>query len=102
MNRREMLITSGAAALTLSAFPLGWTAAADAPKRRILMFTRSQGYEHEVIKHGKDNKLSLAENIVTELGEKHGFDVHCTKEPVPVLVEPVERLIKRMKGQQKE
>ena len=46
MNRREMLVRTGAAAFTLglSQFPLGWTARADTPKRRILMFTRSQGF----------------------------------------------------------
>ncbi len=98
MNRREMLVTTGAAAWTLglgrSAFPLGWSAAADAPKRLLLMYTRSQGYEHDVVKRpnrlsdnflkdfglAKDGKLSLAESIVTELGEKHGFEVTATKD----------------------
>lgn len=98
MNRREMLVQTGAAALTLglgrSAFPLGWTAAADSPKRRLLMFTRSQGFEHDVVKRpnrlsdkllkdfglAKDGKLSLAESIVTELGEKHAFEITATKD----------------------
>src|SRR5438552_12905438 len=81
MNRRDLLRTSGAAALTLgvSGFPLGWTAAADAPKRRILMYTRSEGYQHDVVKRA-NGKLSLAETIVTELGEKHGFEVKCEKD----------------------
>src|SRR5438046_8440682 len=87
MNRRDMLARTGTAALTLGlgrlSFPLGWTAAADTPKRRLLMFTRSQTYEHDVVKRpnrldekflkefglAKDGKLSLAESIVTELGE---------------------------------
>src|SRR5215471_2863330 len=98
MNRRDMLVRSSAAALTLGlgrfTFPLGWTAAADTPKRRLLMFTRSQGYEHDVVKRPnhldakllkefgltKDSKLSLAESIVTNLGEKHGFEVTATKD----------------------
>jgi type 1 glutamine amidotransferase len=77
-----MLLQSGAAvALGLSRFPLGWAAAADASKRRILMFTRSQGYEHDVIKRkGKPDDLSLAEQIVTDLGKKHNFEVECTKD----------------------
>jgi type 1 glutamine amidotransferase len=98
MNRRDMLARTGTAALTLGlgrlSFPLGWTVAADAPKRRLLMFTRSQTYEHDVVKRPnrlddkflkdfgltKDGKLSLAESIVTELGEKHGFEVTATKD----------------------
>src|SRR3989442_194078 len=73
MNRREMLTRSGAAALTvgLSHFPLGWTARADTPKRRILMYTKSQGFQHSVVKRGQNNELSLAEQIVTDLGAKH-------------------------------
>ncbi len=82
MNRREMLCRGGAAALTLglAPFPLGWTAAADGAKKRLLMFTKSQAFEHSVVKRGKGGELSLAERIVTELGGKHGFDVHCTKD----------------------
>jgi type 1 glutamine amidotransferase len=102
MNRREMLARTGAAALTLglgrSSFPLGWSVAADTkkdtPKRRLLMYTRSVGYEHDVVKRPnrlnekmlkafglpKDGKLSLAETIVTDLGKKHGFEVEATKD----------------------
>ncbi len=82
MNRRDLLRLTSAAAVTLGlpGWPLGWAAPANAPKRRILMFTRSERYEHEVVKRGKDGKLSLAETIVTELGAKHGFEVDCTKD----------------------
>ncbi len=102
MNRREMLVRTGAAALTLglghSGFPRGWSVTADTkrdtPKRRILMYTRSEGYEHDVVKRPnrlnektlksfglpKGGKLSLAETIVTDLGKKHGFDVVATKD----------------------
>jgi type 1 glutamine amidotransferase len=81
MNRRQMLVRSGAAALTLglSNFPLGWTAAADGNKKRILMFTRSQGFQHDCVRR-KGGKLSLAETIVTELGAKHNFEVVCEKD----------------------
>jgi len=80
MDRREMLLKSGAlaAALGLSRFPLGW--AADAPKRRILMFTRSQGFEHTTIHRKKPDELGFAEKILTDLGAKHGFEVKCTKD----------------------
>jgi type 1 glutamine amidotransferase len=82
MNRREMLLTTGTAAVTagLSRFPLGWAAAADAPRRRILMYTRSEGFEHPVIRRPAPDKLSLAETLATELGRKHGFDVTCEKD----------------------
>src|SRR5260370_3817583 len=83
MNRRAMLVRTGTAALTLGlgrfAFPFGWMTAADAPKRRVLMYTRSQSYEHEVVKR-KNGQLSLAETIVTDLGKNHGFDVIATKD----------------------
>jgi uncharacterized protein len=79
MNRREMLATTGAAALSLAGFPLGWTAQADGAKKKVLMFTRSQGFEHSSIKRTGD-KLSHAEQILTDLGAKSGFDVTCTKD----------------------
>ena len=79
MNRRDMLKRTGLAAVALGGFPLRWTAAADAPKRRVLMYTKSQGFQHECVKR-KGQELSLAENIVTDLGKQHGFDVVCTKD----------------------
>src|SRR5262249_38657115 len=49
-------------------------------RQHVLMFTRSQGYEHSVIKRGKNNDMSLAENIVLEMGKEHGFEVTCSKD----------------------
>ena len=66
--------------LGLSAFPFGWRAAADSTKRRVMVYTRSQAFEHGVVKRGKQDELSLAERIVTDLGKKHDFEVHCTKD----------------------
>ncbi len=81
MNRRDLL-KAGLAGLALgvSPFPLGWTAGAEASRRRLLMFTRSQGFEHPVVKRGKNDELSLAERIVTDLSKKYGFEVTCTKD----------------------
>jgi type 1 glutamine amidotransferase len=93
MNRREMLVRTGAAAVTLglSRFPLGWAASADAPKKHILMYTRSQGFEHPVVRRPRNNKLSLAEQIVTDLGAKNGFDVTCTKDGRDFLPETLKK-----------
>src|SRR5215471_10478481 len=81
MNRRDLLRTTAgaAAALGLSRFPLGWCDEPNSPKRRILMFTRSVGFQHDCVKR-KDDKLSLAEQIVTDLGKEHNFEVECTKD----------------------
>jgi type 1 glutamine amidotransferase len=82
MNRRELLKT-GAGLLALGGlpFPLSWTAAADdKKKKRILMYTRSEGFEHSVVHRGKGGALSLAEKIITDLGKKHGFEVVCEKD----------------------
>jgi type 1 glutamine amidotransferase len=63
-----------------SHLPLGWTAPAGGAKKRILMYTRSQGFEHPVVKRGAGGKLSLAEQIVTDLASKHDFEVVCEKD----------------------
>lgn len=79
MKRREMLITSGAAIVGASMFPLGWTAAADKKKQKVLFFTRSAGFEHSAIQR-KGGELGFAEKVLIELGPKHGFEVECTKD----------------------
>jgi hypothetical protein len=82
MNRRDMLRRTGAAvaAAGLSTFPLGWTARADGPRRHLLVYTRSAGFEHSVVKLGKNGEPCLVDRIFTQLGKKHGFDVTCTKD----------------------
>lgn len=93
MNRRDLLKTGAAAALGLSAFPFGW--AADTTdgdkKKRVLMFTRSQKYQHDVVKRGKDGELSLAERVVTALAKEHNFEVHCTKDGREFLPETINK-----------
>jgi type 1 glutamine amidotransferase len=81
LRRRELFQNMSAAAigLGLSTFPRGLTQAAGAPRRRVLFFTRSQGYEHSVVTRTGGN-LSFAEQILTDLGGQHGFDVTCTKD----------------------
>ncbi len=79
MKRREMLVSSGAALLGLSAFPFGLTRAADAPKQKVLYFTRSAGFEHPVVAR-KGGKLSFSEEKFTEMCAKHNVEVVCTKD----------------------
>src|SRR5689334_13626989 len=79
MHRREMFLTTGLAAVGLSHFPWGWAAAGDEPKRKLLMFTRSQGFEHSTAKR-EAGKLSFNEALVSQLGREHGFDVTATKD----------------------
>jgi uncharacterized protein len=78
MKRRNLLVASGAA-LALSPFPTGWMRADDQKKRKLLMFTRSQSFEHSSCKR---NGAALAHNerVVTDLGKEHGFEVLATKD----------------------
>jgi uncharacterized protein len=81
VNRRTFLVgTSAAAAISLAPFPLAWAGDAAAPKRRLLFFTKSSGFEHSTIKRKAPDMLSHAEQVVTDLGAKHNFDVNCTKD----------------------
>jgi type 1 glutamine amidotransferase len=82
MNRREVLTRTAAtaAALSLSRFPLGWADADDKSRKRILMFTRSEGFQHPCVQRKAPGELSLAEQTVTDLGARHGFDVKCEKD----------------------
>jgi type 1 glutamine amidotransferase len=80
MNRRQWLQQSTLSAFILGAGRLPLAIAADADKRsRLLMYTRSVGFQHPVIAR-KGNQLSLAESIVSELGKKNNIDVVCEKD----------------------
>ena len=79
MKRREMLVTTGAAVLGLSAFPVGWTAAAEKKKQKLLYFTQSAGFEHGVVKRS-GGELAFSEKTLTEMGQRARFEVECTKD----------------------
>jgi len=79
MKRREMLLTAGTAFLGVSAFPLGWVAAAEKKKQKVLYFTRSAGYEHSAVRR-EGGQLSHSEKVLTEMGKRAGFDVDCSKD----------------------
>jgi type 1 glutamine amidotransferase len=81
INRREMLWILGAAAvgLNLKGIPSATAAIRTAKPKRLLLFTKSSGYEHSVI-HREGSNLGLAEQIITDLGAQHGFEVNATKD----------------------
>ncbi len=73
VNRRKFLV---AAVLMLAPICLH---AADASKRRILYFTKSSGFEHDVISY-KKGWPSLSEKVLTELGAKNHWEFVFSKD----------------------
>ena len=74
-NRRQF-VKSGAVALATLALPADVLAA---EKKSVLVFTKSSGFEHDVVKKA-GSKPSIVEQAVTSLGSKHGFNVTSTKD----------------------
>lgn len=81
MDRRELLVALAVAAVGAKGRNVlfGSRTRAQTQPKKILMFTKSSGYEHSVIKRD-GAKLGLAEQIVTDLGRQNGFDVLATKD----------------------
>ena len=87
MNRRDWMKSSGLAGLglALASSQFRNLSAADTPKRKILFFTKSSGYEHSAIKRNKDPKTgeeqpSHAEKTLTAMGSKNNFEITHTKD----------------------
>jgi uncharacterized protein len=78
MDRRTLLKNAGLAAFALGAGRVP-TARAEGPKKRLLVYTRSQGFQHSTV-HRKGDKLSLAEQTATDIGAKHNIEVVCEKD----------------------
>ncbi len=74
-NRREFLRATAltGAGLALSSPLLG------ASNKSVLVFTKSSGFEHAVVKR-VDGKPSLVDDTINELGNKHGFSAVVTKD----------------------
>jgi uncharacterized protein len=73
-NRREFL-----QALALAGASAAFTRNAFAASKSLLVFTKSSGFEHDVVKL-VDGKPSIADNVITEICKRHRYDVHCTKD----------------------
>jgi type 1 glutamine amidotransferase len=74
-SRREFLraATATGAGLALSGRLL------EAKEKSVLVFTKSSGWEHDVVKRVA-GKPSLVDDTITELGNKHGFNARVTKD----------------------
>ncbi|MDB6019478.1 MAG: hypothetical protein JWR19_3967 [Pedosphaera sp.] len=80
MNRREMILRTGAAACGLGLTGYCNFALADQTKpKKVLFFSKSSGFEHSVIKR-RGTELSFAEQILADLGPKHGVDFTFSKD----------------------
>jgi hypothetical protein len=77
MNRRELLRFFGSGAMGLGLSSLS-SARKTPGRKKILMFTKSSGFEHDMIKRS-GGKLSPAEQIVTDLGQRRGIEVTATR-----------------------
>jgi len=75
-NRRDFLRTTAAAGASL-ALTKGLLAAPS--QKSVLVFTKSSGFEHDVVKL-QDGKPSIMDNAITEMGKKHNFEVVCSKD----------------------
>ncbi|MCS7167264.1 MAG: ThuA domain-containing protein [Gemmatales bacterium] len=80
LTRRDWLALAASGLVSVSDFSLLQAQEKPKQKKRLLMFTKSSGFEHSVIRRPKPDQLSHAENIVTKLGEQYGFEVVCTKD----------------------
>jgi type 1 glutamine amidotransferase len=79
MKRREMLLTTGAALLGLSSFPVKWVAGAQKKTPKVLYFTRCAGFLHSVVRRNGE-ELSYSEKLIVEAGKQHGVEVVCSKD----------------------
>jgi uncharacterized protein len=77
LNRREMMLASGAAWIGAGALSRALGAAQKSTKK-VLFFTKSSGFPHPVV-NGK-GRLGLAERILSDIGKEHGFEVVVSKD----------------------
>ncbi len=88
MNRRDWLLSS--AGLTgLALWPWQQGEALPLAKKKLLFYTRSQGFQHDVVnlqlggekgRLGVKGKISHADQVVMDLAKAHAFEVVCTKD----------------------
>jgi uncharacterized protein len=81
MNRREMILRTGAAALGLGLVGCGTSEkkTTQVKTKRVLFFSKSSGYEHDMIKR-KNGERSKAENLLAEWGDPAGINFTFSKD----------------------
>src|SRR4051794_7669165 len=79
MNRRELILRAGGVALGLGLSRLPFALADETKMRKVLFFSKSSNFEHAVIKR-KDGKPSFVENVLSDLGPKHGIEFAFSKD----------------------
>jgi type 1 glutamine amidotransferase len=87
LNRRDLLktLSAGVAAMAVSPFLSRALLADDAApaaatKKKILFFTKSSGFQHSAITRKSEGELATAEQVLTDLGARYGFEVTCSKD----------------------
>jgi type 1 glutamine amidotransferase len=78
MNRREMILRTGAATLGLGLAGCATVTDPSKPKQ-VLFFSKSSGFEHSVIK-SVNGQPSFAQKILTDLGPQHGIEFTFSKD----------------------
>lgn len=80
-SRRELLKQSAVTLSALLAAPqlLRSAVASTAEAKKLLFFTKSSGFEHDVVKR-KGSELAYAERIMMAMGKKYNIDVQCSKD----------------------
>jgi type 1 glutamine amidotransferase len=71
-------LVAGVSLLLFASAPPAAGAPAKA-KKKLLYYTRSQGFEHGAVKR-QDGQPAFSEKIMTELGEKLGYEIVCSKD----------------------
>ena len=80
-SRRHMLRLGGVAAAGIMASPLvRWAGAQESKTRKVLFFTKSSGFQHDVVKRKEPDELAFAEKFMVDFGKAHNFDVRPTKD----------------------
>jgi prepilin-type N-terminal cleavage/methylation domain-containing protein len=80
MNRREMILRTGTAALglTLTSWPFN-SPAESGRARKVLFFSKSSNFEHAVIKR-RNGQPSFVEKLLAETGPKHRIEFTFSKD----------------------
>jgi len=79
ISRRRALGVIAGSTVAGSLLSLARESVAQKRPRKVLFFTKSSGFEHDVVKR-KGTELGLAERTLIEVGKKHGFEVTATKD----------------------